>query len=239
MRNEAAAARVAILETGAPPGDLQGRFGRYPAMFEALLGGDGRRSFRAYDVVQGEYPKSGEADALLITGSPAGAYEPLPWIEPLKAFLRGAGGLPMVGVCFGHQIMAEAFGGRVEKHRGGWAVGLHRYAVVEPQPWMDPVPAFALPASHQDQVVEKPPRSRVVAASAFTPYAALIYTDRPAISFQGHPEFAPAFAQALIAHRRGTRLDETLADAGIESLDRPNDRLAVGRWIDRFLEQHS
>jgi GMP synthase-like glutamine amidotransferase len=103
---------------------------------------------------------------------------------------------------------------------------------------MDPVAEFAIPASHQDQVTVQPPHSRVAARSAFTPIAALAYDDRPAISFQGHPEFDPAFAKALIEQRRGTRFDDAKADAGVRSLDQPNDRLEIARWIERFLEQN-
>src|SRR4051812_871217 len=101
--------RIAILETGRPPADLAGRFGSYPQMFEALLGGPDR-TFQTYDVTTGDYPAPDAFDALLITGSPAGAYDPLPWIGPLKDFLRASAAKPMVGICFGHQIMAEAFG---------------------------------------------------------------------------------------------------------------------------------
>ncbi|MGZ3346724.1 MAG: glutamine amidotransferase-related protein, partial [Caulobacteraceae bacterium] len=129
--------RIAVLETGRPPEPLEPRFGRYPAMFEHLLGTGGGRTFKSYDTHGGEFPVAGAFDAVLVTGSPAGAYDPLPWIEPLKAFLRASRGVPMVGICFGHQIMAEAFGGHVEKYSGGWAVGLHRYHVVERQTWMD------------------------------------------------------------------------------------------------------
>jgi GMP synthase-like glutamine amidotransferase len=229
------ALRVAILEVGAPPGDMAQRYGSYPQMFETLLKADGL-GFRTYDVTADEWPGAGDFDALLITGSAAGAYDPLPWIAPLKAFLNEARAKPMVGICFGHQIMAEAFGGHVEKSAKGWGVGLNRYTVLEREPWMDAAAEFAIPASHQDQVTALPPGARVIAASDFTPYAALAYADGPAISFQGHPEFAPAYAEALIENRRGTRFSEAQADAAVASLEQPNDRERVGRWIVGFLK---
>ena len=107
----------------------------------------------------------------------------------------------MVGVCFGHQAMAEALGGHVEKSDKGWGAGLHYYTITRPEPWLDGAREIAAPASHQDQVVDQPPNTEIVASSDFTPYAALAWTDRPAISFQFHPEFSPEFAKALIAER--------------------------------------
>ena len=170
--------------------------------------------------------------AYLITGSPAGVYDPLPWIEPLQQFIRDAGDGKMVGICFGHQVMAEALGGHVEKSDKGWGAGLHRYSIVHSEPWIDSVGAIAIPASHQDQVVVQPPNTDVVAASDFTPFAALAWTDRPAISFQFHPEFSPAFAKALIEQRYDVVPDP---DAAIASLDGPNDSARVGGWIRNFL----
>jgi GMP synthase-like glutamine amidotransferase len=138
----------------------------------------------------------------------------------------------MVGVCFGHQVMAEALGGRVVKSDKGWGTGLHRYDVVRREPWMDGEMHVAVPASHQDQVVLQPPNTEVVAASTFTPYAALAWTHRPAISFQFHPEFSPDFAKALIAKRYDIVPEP---DAAIASLDAPNDNARVGQWIRNFL----
>ena len=224
--------KVAILETGRPPAELLPRFGNYPAMFAALLGP--RFATASYHAAGGELPKhAADHDAYLVTGSPAGVYEDHPWIPPLKDFLRSAKGqAKLVGICFGHQIMAEAFGGRVVKSEGGWRVGLQRYQVVEAAAWMDDAHSFAIPVSHQDQVVEQPPNSSLVAGNAFTPFGLLAYEDQPAISFQGHPEFDPAYAQALIETRR-ERLPEP--DSAIASLEHPNDRERVASWIRRFL----
>ena len=149
--------KLAILETGAPPAPLDARFGRYPEMFGRLLGGD--LPCESYDVAAGELPGDpADHEAYLITGSAAGVYEPLPWIDPLKAFLRAAKGrAKLVGICFGHQLMAETFGGHVEKVEKGWGVGLHTYPIVERAPWMDDATAVSIPASHQDQVVLQPP----------------------------------------------------------------------------------
>jgi GMP synthase-like glutamine amidotransferase len=97
---------------------------------------------------------------------------------------------------------------------------------------MDPVAAIAAPVSHQDQVVIQPPSTEVIASSAFTPFAALSWTDRPAFSVQFHPEFTPEYAKALVAHRRTAVPD---ADAAIASLDGPNDSPLVADWIRRFL----
>jgi GMP synthase-like glutamine amidotransferase len=225
--------RIGILETGEPPAPLRERFGRYDAMFRQLLGE--HYDFTTYEVRQSELPEDpAEQDAYIVTGSPAGVYDDLPWIEPLKQFLRTAKGkAKLVGICFGHQIMAEAFGGRVEKSDKGWGVGLHSYEVWERTPWMDCRESFACPVSHQDQVVELPKAARVLAGSEFNGFGLIEYRDQPAISFQCHPEFEPDFAKALIELRR-ERLPEP--DQAIASLDGPNDRLLLATWIRRFLD---
>ena len=128
--------------------------------------------------------------------------------------------------------MAEAFGGAVVKSPKGWGVGLHRYEVQHRADWMDGAAFVDVPASHQDQVVDCPAVARVIASSAFTPYAGLDYGD--AISFQFHPEFEAEFAVALIEARRDRF--GAAADPAIASLSQPNDRARVARWIGRFLD---
>lgn len=225
--------KIGILETGEPPEPLKQRFGRYDGMFRKLLGGD--HQYTTYEVRQGALPSAPEEqNAYVVTGSPAGVYDDLPWIGPLKGFLRSAKGkAKLVGVCFGHQIMAEAFGGRVEKSDKGWGIGLHCYEVRERAPWMDDAVSIAIPVSHQDQVVEPPPMTRILAGSLFNGFGLLAYENQPAVSFQCHPEFEPDFAKALIEARR-ERLPEP--DKAIASLDQPNDRERVAGWIRRFLE---
>lgn len=227
---------LGILETGAPPADLKDRFGSYGEMFRRLLGPDYRYSY--HDVRTGRLPELGQHSAYLITGSASGVYDGDPWIEPLKDFIQQLSGrVPLVGICFGHQIMAEAYGGRVARSPKGWGVGLHSYDIKRRAAWMnsDREPTMSIPVSHQDQIVDLPRDATVLAASEFTPFAVLEYPQRRAISFQGHPEFSPEYASALIDLRRGTRYQPDFADAAAASLRKPNDAQRVAGWIRNFI----
>jgi GMP synthase-like glutamine amidotransferase len=225
---------IAVLRTGGPPPGLAPRFGAYEDMFARLLGPG--FEVRAYDVEGGAPLPSPDAHpAFLVTGSAAGVYESRPWIPPLLAFLREAlGHTKLVGICFGHQAMAEALGGRVEKSERGWGIGLQDYELWHSAAWMGEAPPerIAVPVSHQDQVVIPPPGARVLAGNAFTPFGMLEWEDGSALSMQFHPEFEPDYAAALIESRRARVPDP---DAAIESLERPNDRALVAEWIRRFL----
>lgn len=222
---------IGILQCGDTPPSLVPEHGAYGAMVARLVEDAG--TCHVFDVARGGFPAEVAAcDAYVLTGSQAGVYEDLPWIADLAAFVRQARGKrKLVGICFGHQLLAQAFGGKVIKSPKGWGIGVHRYEVVERAPWMDEGTAVSAPASHQDQVVACPPGARVVLGSAFTPIASLDYGY--AISFQCHPEFTTAFGRSLIDSRRaiyGERAGPALA-----SYDIADDRARLGAWIRTYL----
>jgi GMP synthase (glutamine-hydrolysing) len=214
---------IGILQTGHVPEAISAQDGAYSDMFARLLGGRGFE-FRVFDVVDMVFPKGpGDADAWLITGSRHGAYEDHSWIPPLEDLIRAihAGGRPLVGICFGHQIVAQALGGRVVKYPGGWAIGRRRYRLGERE--------VSLHAWHQDQVVELPPGATVLGDSEMTDYAILAIGDRT-LTIQPHPEFGRGVMEGLIAHR-SEAIDPSLVEAAAESLGGPTDNAAFGDWI--------
>ena len=228
--------KIAILETGAPPGRLRNVFGTYPAMLRDMLAGAG--DFTTFDVQNGDYPADPTAFAAqLITGSPAGVYDDLPWIAPLLGYLVAAKGkTKLAGVCFGHQAMAQAFGGQVIKSPKGYGLGRHSYRVEHRTPWMaQGGEVVSVAVSHQDQVVALPPGTTVLAGSEFTPFGALDYGDG-AVSFQQHPEFDTPFAKALVEFRRGRPLTEAQVATAMDSFETaPDDRAVMTGWIRNFL----
>ncbi|MFK7868553.1 MAG: type 1 glutamine amidotransferase [Roseobacter sp.] len=221
--------KIGILITGHPPETLLGG-GSYDAYFERLLAGHGF-SFEGWAVVDGVFPPDVHAaDGWLITGSKHGAYEAHDWIPPLEDFIRQAyaAPVPMIGVCFGHQIIAQAMGGRVEKFAGGWSVGRTEYTVNGD--------ACALNAWHQDQVVDKPQGADVFASSDFCAYAGLRYDNR-IWTIQPHPEYDSAFIEGLIRERGKGIVPDDLLSTATRNLDRPTDRMDVANTMAGFFKE--
>jgi len=206
--------------------------GDYPQMYQTLLAGTDR-SFRAWAVVDGDFPDGPEAaDAWLISGSRFSSFEDLPWIHRLLALVRDivASGRPLVGICFGHQIIARAMGGTVERFAGGWAVGRQTYD------WQGtPV---AMNAWHQDQVTALPQGARVLASNDFCRNAVIAYGDH-VLTVQAHPEFDGAIVERLIASRGRGLIDDNLLDAAGANLNRPDDSGDVARRLGDFLSREA
>lgn len=233
--------KLTIIETGLAPAGIRDRFPSYPEMFRRMFADVGAGlSFETVSVVRGDVlPDPAELEAVLYTGSPCGVYDNEPWIRELLDFVRRAALslCPQVGICFGHQLMAEALGGKVMKSEKGWGVGAHTYEISGLPYWSGKqAPGqMRVAASHQDQVVIKPASAECIAWSGFTPFAGLSYTGIPALSFQCHPEFDPEFSAALYLERRGTSLAEAQADAAIASLGDGGERRFLAEWITSFL----
>ena len=228
--------RIGLLQCGHLHPDLIPAHGDYPEVFTDLLGPEGVEltPFDATEVL----PDAIDAfDGWLVSGSACSTYDDLPWIGPLEEFLRACveGAAPMVAVCFGHQLLAQAFGGRVAKADAGWGVGAHTYQVTRPdQPWLQP-PAgtVRIVASHQDQVVELPAGAEVWLATDHCPVAGFTLGPR-AMTIQPHPEFTAAVSEGLTVRRRDA-IGAERADEALASLAEPLDQAIVASWMAAFL----
>ncbi|MEN9434438.1 MAG: hypothetical protein RLZZ422_2027 [Pseudomonadota bacterium] len=233
---------IGILETGIAPNELSPTHGTYSTMFQQLLGGvTSDWTFKVYKVLDLDLPQSPqECEGWLITGSRHGVYDNLPWIEPLKAFIREihAAKQPLIGICFGHQIIAEALGGKVVKSPKGWGLGLHEYEVKSAIPHLpetEAVGQLKIHAMHQDQVVQLPPDAKVLASSEFCEYAGLVYGDH-IFTLQGHPEFSQEFEEALIRLRTGAVFPKEKASEAIETMTVDPDTKVLAQWMASFFQ---
>ena len=194
--------------------------------------------YEGFDVAAGCFPDSVDAcDAYLITGSPKGVYDDFEWIADLGDFIREAyrAGKKLVGICFGHQILAHALGGHSEKSEKGWGLGLKEFEIYEKKEWMTSnLPKSSLHFVHQDQVMQLPPGAELLGGNEFCPNLFFTIEDQ-VLGIQGHPEFTSEIMHQIIDARKdifGSGLCETAAG----SIDNgaPDNQL-LAEWIAKFL----
>jgi GMP synthase-like glutamine amidotransferase len=233
--------KIGILESGLINKKLCDRYDSYPLMFASLLDRAGPDfEYRSYSVVRSEMPGSiDDCDGWLITGSRHGAYEKLDWMLALEGFIRELyrASVPLVGICFGHQIIAQALGGEVVKSDKGWSIGVQSYDIDIVQDWMTEVPGQVhIYSFYQDQITVLPPGVSVFSSSVFCPYAGLSYGDS-IISVQAHPEVELEYILALIDIYGGNIIPEAVATEALHKIQNSGlraDTQMLADWLGSF-----
>lgn len=233
--------RIGILQPDAVLEKFQPEFGDYPGMLADVLRlaahPEEELEFAVYDVMGGAYPANvAECDAYVITGSRASVYDDEPWIAQLEEYVRtlDKARCKLIGICFGHQMVAQALGGETEGAEAGWGVGIAESAVVKQAGFMEPaLHRFNLLVSHRDQVSRLPAGATAHAGSGFCPVS-MFTVGNHILALQGHPEFIAGYSRALMDMRRDI-LGETVWADGVASLERGTDRVTIARWILNFI----
>lgn len=207
----------------------------YIRFFDSAVAGF---EYAGYEVAQGEFPISpDECDAYVITGSPRGVYNDDDWIPRLSQFIRDSydTGRRLIGICFGHQIIAHALGGHVEKSERGWRHGLHTFSVTKSKPWMNGrTNQCSLYFAHQDQVTKLPPGAEYLGGDEFCPNTFYTIEGR-VLGIQGHPEFSAELMKGIIELAQN-RIGSQRYEAAIQSLNEGDpDNLKVAQWMVNFL----
>lgn len=240
-------ATLGLLETDKLEPDLIDEYGSYGRMFSRYFDTlDGQLNYRYYRVEDGELPRHvGECDAYLITGSRAGVYDALPWLAPLANWIVDfhARSAKIIGICFGHQMIAHSLGGQAARSAHGWGLGVHDTTIAvkgleQGTRWHagdagDRGAVLRLIHCHQDQVERLPPNAQLLAGSDFCRYAAYAIDDR-VLSIQGHPEFTPDYFRRLFVSRADD-LPPGQLDTALASLATATDHERVGRWLLGFI----
>jgi len=234
--------RIGLLQCDHVADDLIDINGDYQDMFSNLIyRQDDSVEISIYDLTVDQFPVDLEAcDGYIITGSQFSAYDDIPWIDKAKLLVSDLhkANIPTIGICFGHQLIAESLGGKVEKAIDkGWGVGVQHWEIKSKSEWMGDKPSnkFSLLASHQDQVVNLPKDSKLIASSDFCPIAG--FQTGSMLTLQGHPEFSRDYNKALFS-KRVERIGKETVDAAKESLNEEIDSDAVGSWMVEFIRHH-
>ena len=214
--------KIGILLVGRASEDLVGKYGTYAEMLIALINSEEQVfEFKTFNILDDEFPKDHlECDGWIVTGSPHGVYEDHSWIPTVSQLINNVyeANLPIFGVCFGHQLIAQALGGHVEKSEKGWGLGLHTYQVNNKPDYMSNLSEeVTLNICHQDQVLRPPQGATVYAKSEFCENAGFYIKDK-VLTMQAHPEFLVDFTKALLTARRDVTIPKEFVDPALVGL---------------------
>jgi len=214
--------KIGILLVGRASEDLVDEYGTYAEMLIALINTEEQVfEFKTFNILDDEFPKDHlECDGWIVTGSPHGVYEDHSWIPTVSQLINNIyeANLPIFGVCFGHQLIAQALGGHVEKSEKGWGLGLHTYQVNNKPDYMSNLSEeVTLNICHQDQVLRPPQGATVYAKSEFCENAGFYIKDK-VLTMQAHPEFLVDFTKALLTARRDVTIPKEFVDPALVGL---------------------
>lgn len=230
--------RICILEADDLHPTLQDAFIGFGQMFKQLFHTqDISVDCQVFNVVRGDYPDNSEHfDAYLVTGSKADSFGNDPWIVTLRSYLheRFVRGDVLLGICFGHQILALVLGGDTQRSSKGWGLGVHRYRLDKKPQWLSSATdEFQLLISHRDQVTALPKDAQLLASSEFCENAAFMLGQQ-VLCFQGHPEFTHDFSRSLLHIRQSIYCPDEY-QAACQSLEQQHDGQAVAQWMLCFI----
>ena len=221
--------------------DLIDDYKSYGTMFERLFTGltQAPLNVEYHSAIERRLPEPQPSHVYLITGSKFGAYEDEVWIHELSTWVRSAyeSGAKLLGICFGHQIIAQALGGHVINSPKGWGVGIRQLMVSE-QPYISDdvwLPKFLnLIYSHQDQVVDLPRDALTFLSDDFCPNGGF-FIGKQVITLQGHPEFDAEYTKRLLG-RRAQHIGLERYDAGMQSLKEKTDNALIGQYLLKWMQ---
>lgn len=230
--------KIGILEAERLKPEIADVYGSYGEMTQDLLFTvDDTVNFETWQVSDDIFPDDLEScDAWLITGSKASVYDDAPWIRQLEVLIKqlATQQIKLIGICFGHQLIAQALGGKVEKSNKGWGVGVMASDILIHKAWMQPAQEkFSLLVSHQDQVTELPVGAERIAGNGFCENSCYQISDH-ILTFQGHPEFSVEYANQSMQNRRAL-IGEPRYQQAQASLKDTIDHKTIAGWILSFI----
>ena len=231
--------KIGLLKCDRVDRDLRMKFGDHSDFFLDLFQKyTPSVSLDVFDAQKEAYPEEiTDYHGYICTGSRFSVYDDEPWVRRLRVFIKELydNRIKFVGICFGHQMIAEALGGRCSLSDNGWGLGVKTAAVYKRQAWMDPaLDKYSILVSHRDQIEALPPEGSIIAGNDHCPRS-MISVGGHFLGIQGHPEFTRPFLRELMQSRLDLMGREAVSGAA-KTLEQKTDEAIVAQWIINFID---